>query len=104
MPSGNGKSDKVGETATTIVIYTEMLEKALKDRIEQSARITEYILTIEDAQLRQIMYLRFINRMTWRQVANRIGGNNTEDSVRKRCNRFVRENKKLSDMSQTEAV
>lgn len=104
MPSGKRKSDKTGEVATAIVQYTEMLERAIKERVEQSARITEFILSIEDAQVRQIMYLRFINKLTWRQVAQRIGGNNTEDSVRKRCSRYLRENKKLSEMSHQEAV
>lgn len=99
MPSGGGSGDKVGEAATAIVMYTDMLEKAIQEKIEQSRRINEYILQIEDAQLRRIMYLRFIEGLTWRQIANRIGGGNTEDAVRKRCNRYVRKHNNMSVLS-----
>lgn len=96
LPSGSGQtSDKVGNGATSIVAYTEMLNKAIWQREEQARRINEYIIGIDDAQLRLIMYLRFIKRMSWQQVANRIGGGNTADGVRMRCNRFLRQNKKV---------
>lgn len=44
-----------------------------------------------DAQMRMILSLRFVNGLTWRQVAHSIGGGNTEDSVRKACQRFLQE-------------
>lgn len=99
MPRGDGCGDKVGNAATEIVLYTEMLETAIKRDVEQSRKINEYIAQIDDVQLRRIMYLRFIEHKTWLQVANAIGGNNTEDSVRKRANRYVRKHQKMSDLS-----
>lgn len=99
MPSGSNVSDKVGKAATAIVEYTEMLDKAIQEKIEQSIKINAFILDIEDAQLRQIMFLRFIKRLSWQAVASRIGGGNTADGVRKRCNRYVRKSEKLSVLS-----
>lgn len=90
MPSGNNISDKVGKAATAIVEYINLLEEAIQQKIEQSIKINAFILDIDDAQLRQIMFLRFVKRLTWQQVANRIGGGNTADGVRKRCNRYVK--------------
>ena len=99
MPSGGNVSDKVGKAATAIAQYTEMLDKVIQQKVEQSIKINAFILDIDDAQLRQIMYLRFIKRLSWQAVASRIGGGNTADGVRKRCNRYVRKSEKLSDLS-----
>lgn len=93
MPAANNVSDKVGNVATSIVEYIRLLENAIKEKIEQSIKINAYILDIEDAQLRQIMYLRFIKRFSWQAVANRIGGGNTADGVRMKCNRYVNQSK-----------
>ena len=46
---------------------------------------------LEDSQMRQILLLKYLRGLSWRQVAMGIGGNNTEDGVRKRAERFLRE-------------
>ncbi|RXI57426.1 RNA polymerase subunit sigma-24, partial [Clostridium tetani] len=38
----------------------------------------------------QIISLRYINGLTWEEVATNIGGNNTADSVRKTAERFLK--------------
>lgn len=90
MPHSAKISDKVGNAATAILQYTEMLENAIQQKIEQSIKINAFILDVQDAQLRQIMFLRFVKRLSWQAIANRIGGGNTADGVRKRCTRYVR--------------
>lgn len=99
MPAGGNVSDKVGNAATAIVEYINLLENAIQSKIEQSIKINAFILDIDDAQLRQIMYLRFVKRLSWQAVANRIGGGNTADGVRKRCNRYIKRVEKLSVLS-----
>lgn len=64
--------------------YTELLE--LQNDVE------EYIESIDDSRMRRIIRMRFLDKMTWNQVANNIGGNNTEDSIRMAFNRFLEEN------------
>lgn len=64
--------------------YTELLE--LQNEVE------EYIESIDDSRMRRIIRMRFLDKMTWNQVANNIGGNNTEDSIRMAFNRFLEEN------------
>lgn len=63
--------------------YTELLE--LQNKTE------EYIESIGDSRMRRIVRMRFIDKMTWNQVASRIGGNNTEDSIKKAFYRFIDE-------------
>lgn len=61
--------------------YTELLE--LQNDVE------EYIESIEDSRMRRIIRMRFIDKLTWNQVAHRVGGGNTEDSVKKAFYRFI---------------
>ena len=63
--------------------YTELLE--LQNDVE------EYIESITDSRMRRIVRMRFIDKLTWNQVADNIGGGNTEDSVRMAFNRFIEE-------------
>lgn len=53
-------------------------------------RINRYIATIDDSLMRQIITLRYIEGLPWHQVAAHIGGNNTADSVKKMCYRFLK--------------
>lgn len=54
-------------------------------------RLERYIASIPDSLNRQIFTFRFINGLTWEQVAASIGGRNTADSVKKRCYRYLDE-------------
>lgn len=63
--------------------YTELLE--LQNDVE------EYIESIADSRMRRIIRMRFLDKLTWNQVADNIGGGNTEDSVRMAFNRFIEE-------------
>lgn len=53
--------------------------------------IEQFITTIEDSHIRRIVRLRFVDNLSWNQVAMRIGGN-TEDSVRMAFERFIKQN------------
>lgn len=69
------------------------LKKRLKRRVEELIDLieetNEYIENIDDSLIRQIITLKYINGLTWEQVAASIGGNNTADSVRKAAERFL---------------
>ena len=51
--------------------------------------VEEFISSINDSHIRRIVNLRYIEKLSWNEVANRIGGGNTEDSVRKILERFL---------------
>ncbi len=94
MPHGSGVKDKIGEAATAIVEYQNLLSEAVKRKTEQSIKINKYILEINDAELRNIMFLRFIQCKTWIEIGIRLGGGNTADGVRMRCKRYLNQNYK----------
>lgn len=68
---------------------SELLKQARSRAVSEYNKLTEYISHIPDSQTRTIFYLRFIECLKWNSIADRIGGNNTEDSVKKRCYRYV---------------
>jgi len=65
------------------------LSRRVKELIDLVEETYEYIDNIDDSLIRQIISLRYINGLTWEQVAAHIGGNNTADSVRKATERFL---------------
>lgn len=65
------------------------LNKRIKELMDLVEKTNEFIENIEDSLVRQIISLRYINGLTWEEVAANIGGNNTADSVRMLCNRFL---------------
>lgn len=61
-----------------------------RDRcVRERLRLEEWISGVEDSLVRQILTHRFVDGCTWLQVAMRIGGGNTEDSVKKICYRYI---------------
>ena len=66
---------------------------SLKTAIDETLNLVyEYITSIENSFDRRIITMRIIDRLTWRQIAQILGGNNTEDSVRKHFERFLEKN------------
>lgn len=55
----------------------------------EEKRMMEYILTIEDSLIRQIVHYRCVCLLPWNVVALEIGGGNTADSVRMQFKRFM---------------
>lgn len=52
--------------------------------------VENYIAGIEDSHIRRIINLRVVEGLTWNDVASKIGGGNTEDSVRMAFERFLK--------------
>ena len=92
MPSGGGISDKLSKCAVEIADLKALLDLNLKKCFYELSRLNRYIDSIEDSHIRMIMSLRYINGLSWRQVAFSIGGGNTEDSVRKIHDRYLQKN------------
>lgn len=67
---------------------------ALEIKLEATINsIESYISNIEDSHIRRIVSLRFVENLSWGDVARRIGGGNTEDSVKKMFYRYMEKNK-----------
>ncbi len=83
---------KIWERALHRLHKPELIKKIrehIQDITELEEKLTEYILGIPDSQLRNVIYMRSIEGQKWSAIASHIGGNNTEDSVRKMYKRFL---------------
>lgn len=67
-------------------------EKRLEERrerlAEQLAEIDDFIDSLEDSQLRQIINYRYVRGYNWVKTARLIGGRNTADGCRMKVTRF----------------
>ena len=68
----------------------EMLGILELELLRQTNEIQRFINSIKDSHVRRIITLRVVDELSWNEVADRMGGMNTEDSVRKAFERFVK--------------
>ena len=65
------------------------ITKMLSELKRKNEEIIDFIRSIEDPQIRLIVKLRCYDRLSWNAVADRVGGMNTEYTVKKRFYRFL---------------
>lgn len=58
--------------------------------LQMVSDIEEFLNGIEDSFIRRIINLRVIEQLSWNKVADKMGGYNTEDSVRMTFERFLK--------------
>lgn len=63
-----------------------LLESDIDEKIVE---VEQFISSISDSRIRRIIDLRYINNLSWNDVAIKIGGGNTEDTVRKQFERYM---------------
>lgn len=67
---------------TLLIANLNKLEKAECKALNLLNEIEEYLATVNDSLLRQIIRFRVIDGYSWQKVAKKVGGNNTEGSVK----------------------
>lgn len=68
--------------------YLLKLEEMEERLLELTNKAEEYINSIEDSRMRRIVRYRFIDGLSWNEVADRLGENHTEGSVKMAFGRF----------------
>ncbi len=91
---GGGIGDRVGRYGTQIADFEKRISEKIERCMHERDCLERYIADIPDSLTRQIFALRFVNGLSWIQVAFSIGGNTTEDSVKKICYRYIKKTAK----------
>lgn len=94
MPSIHTVRDKIGEYAAEIADLRGILDLNIKKCFYELNRLNRYIQGVDDSEIRMILSLRYINGLSWQQIAFSIGGRNSEDGVRKKAYRFLKKTNK----------
>ena len=87
-----GRADVVGLQAAEIADLRGIIEAKHQQCLYERSRLERYISGIDDSLLRQIFTYRFVNGLSWRQVAACVGGGNTDDACRKAVRRYLERN------------
>ena len=70
------------------------IEQKIREKTEELKRLRSeidlFILSIPDSQTRMIVHMRCVQLLMWKEIADKIGGPNTEDTVKKRYFRFLK--------------
>ena len=90
MPRAAGLGDRTVALAVKIAEQEEVV--ALYERLVRNSEteVKAWIDTISDNRTNVIFYLRFICGYEWRDVAEVIGGRNTENGFKSACYRYLR--------------
>ncbi len=90
MPHATSVSDKVSDLVIEMEDLKERISCLEAECIQEKENLERYVGTIRDDQTRLVFRLRFLHCMTWAQVADIIGGHNTEKSVKNICYRYLK--------------
>lgn len=91
MPKAPGARDKLGDTVPKIVDQDAEIQKNIRLYSETKERLLRYINSVPFPRIKMIMILRFIDQKSWQEVAEEIGGKETEYSVKKAVYRYLGE-------------
>ena len=76
-------------SADTPPAVRKIINESLAAYWRTYVEVEMFINNIPDSFTRRIFRLRFIENFTWTKIALTIGGNQTGDSVRKICKRYL---------------
>ena len=89
LPHASGISDKTGRYAILIGELRDEIDKKILRTVEMYGELTEYISSIDDSFIRQILTLRCVDGFTWEQCAAHMGCGNTWKNIANTYYRFV---------------
>lgn len=94
MPKSTAYGNKIESSVADIIDLRAIIAAKQQQCIYERSRLMRYITEINDSLTREIFIFRFVNGLSWRQVAASVGGNNTADSCRMTCKRYLEACKK----------
>ena len=87
---GGASESNVERYTAEIADLEAIIQAKIMQCLHERNRLERYIAEISDAYIRQIFTFRFINGLSWVQVAFSIGGKCTADGARMTCNRHIK--------------
>ena len=90
MPHMSGYGDALARSVADLADLREAIRQKQARCIVERRRLEAYIAGIEDSLTRDIFTYRFVDGLTWDDVAAHIG-HSSEDAVKKTCYRYLRD-------------
>ena len=90
LPHVMGAYDKIGDLAILIAEQRDLIDLKVRQSVIEYNRLNRYIAGVEDAQIRVILSLRYVNGLSWQQVAFHMGQEGDGSTQRKQHDAFLR--------------
>ncbi|MEG1513785.1 MAG: hypothetical protein RSD95_02755 [Clostridia bacterium] len=90
MPHRPGTSDTIGDTVPLAMDLRSKIAGELAQFRAEKAKLESYIDSVPDMSVRLILTLRFVDLKKWNEIADLVGSDATESSVKQLLYRFVR--------------
>ena len=90
MPKSPSYENRLERYIAEIVDLEAIISAKITQCQHERNRLERYIADIPDSNLRMIFTLRFINGLSWVQLAFSIGGDCTADGARMACSRYIK--------------
>ena len=91
MPHTGRSGDRIGSVISEIYYLKSVLVEKRKEYTAEFIRLFNYIYACTDSLTRLILKYRFIDGMSWKQVADEIGGI-SESAAKQIAYRYIRKN------------
>ena len=92
--TGMPRSSDIGRPSERQAAEIADLKAQIAERIarcdQERQKLDAYIDSIPDSLTRLVFRYRFADCLRWEEVADRLGGGNTPQGVKKRCYRYLR--------------
>ena len=72
VDSSHNNDDPTSRIAIKLYILKKKLEEVLEESIEEETKINEYIESIDDLEVQEIVRYRFIALMKWEDIADKL--------------------------------
>ncbi len=79
------------ETTYLLNKNRRLLEERRRKIDEMVVSVEEFLNTMDDSRMRRMITYRLIDKLSWQQVAERMGKHYTEYSCKKQMERFLKE-------------
>ena len=94
MPRGQGDPHSAEAIKIELAEQAELVELQVRQMEIERKRIDKWISGIQDPLVYMVLYSRYVDGLSWNKIALKIGGGNTEQSVRHLARRYVEKNLK----------
>lgn len=88
LPYVKGVTDNTGKYTDDLTKLRGHIDANVRRCFNEINKLTKYINTIEDSQVRRIFTLRYINGLSWQKIAFEIGETD-EQYPRRKHNRYL---------------
>ena len=90
MPRAPGVRDKLGEIVPSIIDQEAELTEHIRRCQEEKQKLEHFIMAVPFSRVRSILTMRCKDCMPWQAIADTLGGKETENSVRKTAERYLK--------------